>query len=443
MKKKLQILSLLLMVCLLLQACSSIPHIPLPGTEEPDIPPTAAETPAEPSLPPETATPEPVPSPTPTVSPTAPATPSPSPDPAERVYTLSFAGDCTLGSQIGKESNSNSFISVVGTNYAHPFKNVQEYFGKDDFTLVNLEGTFTNSTQAADKEFTFRADPRFASCLTVGSVECVSIVNNHSKDFGETGYKDTIEALRIRHIAYASYEDAAIYSVDERLKIGVIGLGFYIPKSRVDRLYQQCKDAGCNLIIAAFHWGKEGYYQIESTQAEYAHYLIDMGCDAVVGHHPHVLQKTEAYKGKPIFYSLGNFSFGGNANPKDRDTVVAQMHVRVLNDGSIQQEGTTLIPCCLSSTPRGNDYCPTPYPENSEDYFRCLSKLDGTYRGPNIPRQTPTPVPASQTPTPSRTPASGTQTPDPTPAPATPPPAPTDTAEPAPSGSPDDPDSST
>ena len=111
---------------------------------------------------------------------------------------------------------------------------------------------------------------------------------------------------------------------------------------------------------------------------------IDAGANIVWGHHPHVLQPIEEYNGGIIYYSLGNFAFGGNSVPKDHDTAVLQQEIIREPDGSIHLGKLTIIPCSVSSIKERNNFQPTPYEEGSEEYKRVLSKLDGTYGGPNL-----------------------------------------------------------
>ena len=84
------------------------------------------------------------------------------------------------------------------------------------------------------------------------------------------------------------------------------------------------KKAGAQIIIVNFHWGIEKQYTPDENQKALAHLAIDEGADLVIGHHPHVLEGIEKYNGKYICYSLGNFCFGANRNPKDKDTMIFQ-----------------------------------------------------------------------------------------------------------------------
>ena len=144
------------------------------------------------------------------------------------------------------------------------------------------------------------------------------------------------------------------------------------------------RKAGAEIIIVAFHWGSEGVYRPDGGQTANAHACIDAGADIVYGHHPHVLQKIEEYNGGIIYYSLGNFSFGGNNFPQDYDSAVLQQEVIRTVEGEIKLGKLTIIPVSCSSITSHNNFQPTPYPVDSEEYARVMSKLDGTFKGPNL-----------------------------------------------------------
>ena len=115
--------------------------------------------------------------------------------------------------------------------------------------------------------------------------------------------------------------------------------------------------AGCDIIVFSMHAGIEEQYAAGSEQKDVARGAIDLGADLVVGHHPHVLQGVEIYRGKPIFYSLGNFAFGGNHNPADWDTMIAQVVIRRDASG-ISLCGMRIRPCLISGSDRLNDFRP-------------------------------------------------------------------------------------
>lgn len=364
------------LLCAALAGCMAAPGtdaFSLPAAREVMV--TALFTPSPTPEPTPVPTPSPTPEPTPQVTPEP--TPTPTPEPTPQVFTLCFAGDCTLGSRFGA-ADYGSFLSVVGDDYEYPFEYAREYFQNDDFTLINLEGPLTNSENAREKDFVFKGPPEHAQILSLGGVECVSLANNHARDYGDEGLEDTKAALDAVGVAYAGLYAPVKFETERGLTIGVCGF-YYLSEADVKKQIKWCREAGCDLIIAAFHFGEEGTYEPTWEQRFYAHLAADEGADMVIGTHPHVLQPMEVYNGVAIFYSLGNFSFGGNRAPSDRDTVVVRQSVIVQPDGAVELGETELIPFCVSSTAMGNSFQPKPYEKDSAAYLRALSKLNGTY----------------------------------------------------------------
>ena len=114
-----------------------------------------------------------------------------------------------------------------------------------------------------------------------------------------------------------------------------------------------------DLILACCHWGEELHRYPEEYQMELGRKCIDWGADLVVGCHPHVLQGIDCYNGKYIIYSLGNFCFGGNKNPKDKNTMIVQAEAVLDGNGIVGGMQLNVIPCTISSVSNRNDYCPT------------------------------------------------------------------------------------
>ncbi len=242
---------------------------------------------------------------------------------------LSFAGDCTLGTEGQRINYPSGFVKVVEEKGMEwPFSEAVHLFENDDLTLVNLEGTFTESKKAAKKKFTFQAPPSYADILTLGSVEAVNLANNHSMDYGEQGFADTVAALDARNIAYCATGRPTVVEAGGA-RIALLGYCYPLTKERLSVFYNQIasydKQPDIDLIVVSFHWGKEMKYKPMGQQVTAAHKAIDLGADVVVGTHPHVLQRIDVYKNRPIFYSLGNFSFGGHSSPKDIDSAVIQV----------------------------------------------------------------------------------------------------------------------
>ena len=279
-------------------------------------------------------------------------------------FTISAVGDCTFGTDenFAYEGSMPAKYDEVG-DFNYFFENVKSVFEEDDLTIVNFEGTLTDSTIREDKQFAFKADKSYAEILTDGFVEAANLANNHSKDYGEQSYNDTMDALDEAGITNFGYDRVAIKKV-KGIKVGLVGTyvladGLGV-KDSMEKNIQDLKDEGAQVIIASFHWGEEKAEYPNDVQVELAHAAIDAGADLVLGHHPHVLQGIEQYKGKNIVYSLGNFCFSGNMYPSDMDTMIFQQTF-TLKGGKLQEDNmTNIIPCSISSVEDYNNYQPTP-----------------------------------------------------------------------------------
>ena len=304
--------------------------------------------------------------------------------PAEpEVFTLTFAGDCTLGSEEAHFAYPVSFVQTIGDDYRYPFANVIEYFENDDFSMVNLETPLCDGGTPMLKEFAFRGPTDFVNILTQNSIQAVTLANNHSYDYGQEGYDSTIATLKEAGMAYVEADRTLIYTTDSGLTIGIYAATYdHLDQDEITAgISALAQDQGVDLVIFAVHWGIENSYTPSYAQQTLAHAAIDAGADIVYGSHPHVLQPIEAYNDGVIFYSLGNFSFGGNAAPPDFDTVFIQQEIIRYPDGSVALGERTLVPCSVSSEPYVNNYQPTPYAPDSAEYQRVMRKLEGTYYG--------------------------------------------------------------
>ena len=321
-------------------------------------------------------------------------------EPKESRYVLTFTGDCTFGSTAEKWSNGYGFVKTVGENFNWPFENLRPYFEADDFTIINLEGPLTDGGTPADKQFVFRGLPDYTRIMTGASVEAVTLANNHARDYGQTGYNNTVQALTNSGIAYVERDGTALYTTESGLTIGLYAASFSFRESSIRAAISGLREQGAEIVVCAFHWGDEGTYRPNGSQEYFGRLAIEAGADIVWGHHPHVLQKIERYGNGVIFYSLGNCSFGGNTYPKDYDSAIVQQEVIRGSDGTVRLGELTIVPISLSSVSGRNNYQPTPLQPDTEAYARVLSKLDGSFRGADLisaetapPTQMPT-VPA-------------------------------------------------
>ncbi len=239
-----------------------------------------------------------------------------------RTMTLSFIGDCSLGDAVQSRNAGSSFTRAILENGLDwPFSTVREYLAADDCTFANLEVVLTErANQKADKAYPLIGRPEFAQCLPLGGIDVVNIVNNHCRDFGTAGFNDTIANLEAAGVAcFGSTDwgkhpewDIVITRDVNGCRIGMVGISY--PQNsdlkHIAEHIQALRQEGCRLVVVSLHWGRENHLTPNSGQYAYARNVIDSGADVVWGHHPHVLQPVFFYKGRPIFFSTGNFVFG-------------------------------------------------------------------------------------------------------------------------------------
>ena len=309
---------------------TAVPTTQAPTTEVPTTSPTTV--PAE-----ATEAPTEIPTGATTVPTTAPVETEPGP---ER-FLLSFVGDCTLGSTNSNYGIKHSFIEVIGEDYDYPFANVRQYFEADDFTFANLECVLSDERMYSSSQFSFRGPTAYTQILTGSSVEAVTLANNHTGDFGDKGITHTKEALDAAGITWVEKNSASLHKTESGLTIGMYGILFTFDWTDLEEEIAAMQEQGCDVIILAVHWGSEGFYYPLSHQKDQARKAIDMGVDIVYGNHSHVLQPVEQYGDGMIYYSLGNFSFGGNHNPPDMDTAILQQEVIRDHEGNVRSEEHT------------------------------------------------------------------------------------------------------
>ena len=288
------------------------------------------------------------------------AAPAPAGSPAAEPVrlTISAAGDCTLGGDASRRTYA-AFASAFKKNGADYFlKNVREIFSKDDLTVVNLEGPLTTGKRFRVKEFAFKGDPAYVKILTEGSVEAANLANNHAKDYYGAGLTDTADALLGAGVARFGWGNSAVLTI-KGVKVGLCGFGvWYVSAKEMQRQIKALK-AKCDLVIASIHGGDEGQGRALKVQKSYDRAAVRAGASLVLGHHPHVVGGIEKYQGATIVYSLGNFCFGGNLNPDDKDTFIFQQTFEIAADGPVAA-GELVIPCSISGSQSKNDYQPTP-----------------------------------------------------------------------------------
>lgn len=258
-------------------------------------------------------------------------------DPNDPTVTLMFAGDVTL---------TDAYSDLIGSNHKWAFARMDEY-RKVDVAMVNLESPLTRALNPLpNKQFNFKSDPDTVQVLQDGGIDIVNLANNHTMDYEAEGLDETLDTLKRagitqvgagrnvqearrpqildvkgQRIAYLGY-----YSMDFQAATDNAPGTNYADEARIAEDIQAIRNQ-VDWVIVNYHWGQELADRPADWQIDLAHFTIDQGADVVVGHHPHVLQGAEIYKGRPIAYSLGNFIFGGNSR-SDYDTAVLKVSLK-------------------------------------------------------------------------------------------------------------------
>jgi poly-gamma-glutamate synthesis protein (capsule biosynthesis protein) len=291
--------------------------------------------------------------------------------------TISFVGDVMMAGNVER--------LVAQHGYDYPFRHVRELLLKSDLSVANLETSVTEGGEPQDKQYVYRTKPKALESMRDHGIRLVTLANNHSMDYGVEGFLDTLDHLKQTGILYVgggrneaeAYRPAVVEL--NGVRTAFLGFSMVVPhaswKAEGDRSgvaqtydYRQPTEAirkarqEADLVVVLVHWGEERKEEPNARQKEMARRYIDAGADLVVGSHPHVLQGAENYKGKWIFYSLGNFIFTTNDNPLTWDSVIL--------NASCTKEGA----CDLSVVPVRNAWA-LPTPLEGEEAARVLGRL--------------------------------------------------------------------
>lgn len=242
---------------------------------------------------------------------------------AEGDIRLVFGGDVTLAAWYPET------VPDV-RDHKWPFARLQGLFRSADLVMVNCETAITRLEKREAKQFNFKMNPDLVQVFPKGGISLVTLANNHVYDYGAEGLRDTLaylDSAGVEHVGagmtLAEARRPVIRDIKGR-KFAFLGYGNYSPATEkssgtayrypehVAEDIRLAKRAGADIVIVNFHWGLERATEPTDRDRALAHLAIDSGADVIVGHHPHVLQSIEIYRGKVIAYSLGNFVFGGN-----------------------------------------------------------------------------------------------------------------------------------
>ena len=299
--------------------------------------------------------------------------------PRIQTVTISAAGDIALGTlqTHGYEGSLREMAEENGTAYF--LQNVRHVFEADDMTLVNFEAVLTDSTESrTDQEFLIRGEPAWIAALPEGSVEAVGFSNNHDWDYLQRGWDDTVAAFESAGLVWSAEDHYGYYTTADGITIGMVSVNklnrLDEARETLHRGITAVREEGVDLVIAYIHTGVEMQYYPQDYEVQMDHDCIDWGADLVLNTHTHCLRGIEQYEGRFICYGLGNFCFGANRNPSDKDTMIYQQTWTFV-DGVLQPDIDVHVePCSISSTPGRNDYCPTTL--TGSEYDRVLANIN-------------------------------------------------------------------
>ncbi|HEX9035530.1 MAG TPA: CapA family protein [Ktedonobacterales bacterium] len=253
-------------------------------------------------------------------NPTTDATPSATAD--TRAVSIGITGDVMLARSVGQQ--------ILQTNDRFPFNSVADALKGFDLTVGNLECVVSRLGSPQPKQYTFEADPMGYGRLVDAGYSIMSVANNHSGDYGKSAFMDMLTHLPshgITPVGGGANLEAAHQPVIRTIRSTTIGFlaycqiepfSFAATPSTPGHAWLDAALMAADIralrpkvdyLIVFTHWGIE-YHPVESgEQQAMAQVAIDAGADFVVGAHPHVIQPSSTYRGKPIVFSLGNFVF--------------------------------------------------------------------------------------------------------------------------------------
>ena len=291
---------------------------------------------------------------------------------------MTFLGDCTLGGEEAYRGSPLGFRKVIQEKGMEwPTRYLSRLTASDDLTVANLEGVLTDrKLEKVEKEFNFSGPTVYTEILTAGGIECVTLANNHSHDYGNAGYRDTVQALEESGTAWFGTDSVAVWQHESGLMIGFAG-AFYSAVGNRGKMLQEQLDylqkLGCSAIIVVMHAGKEHVLDTTGYQTQIASRAAAHGACLVVGHHPHVVQGYDLVDGIPVVYSLGNCIFGGTTYAKDSDALILQAELH-FEDSELQGMTLHFYPISITSDAKYNNYSPEFL--TGSDANRVLQKME-------------------------------------------------------------------
>ena len=251
--------------------------------------------------------------------------------------SILFAGDM----------NFDRYIRQIGSHngYAFILKDMSKFMQEGDCVVANLEGPITNNASisvdskiGSPDNYRFTFDPQTATFLHDHNVCLVNIGNNHIYNFGDEGILSTKELLKNADVAYfgdtgMDENNRTLIKTFGETRIGFVNFNAFVS----DALAHTNEDVvkikeQSDFVVVYAHWGMEYATTSQINERNIAHQFIDSGADVIIGSHPHVIQESEQYKGKMIYYSLGNFVFDQYFQPETQNGLLVRVTFDKDND---------------------------------------------------------------------------------------------------------------
>ena len=273
--------------------------------------------------------------------------------PEKKIISVVLVGDIML------DRGVEYMIKTEGKgDFKFPFLKIADYLNKANILFGNLEGPVSDKGIKVGSIYSFRAEPEVIEGLTFAGFNLISLANNHAFDYGREALEDCLARLSKAQISYVGtgFNEAEAFSpVIKEVKGVKIGFLAYtnlgpetwkaternsgiawVSEKDMEKIKENIKSAKekVDILIVSLHAGEEYAAEPTQFQIEFSKAAIDAGADLVIGHHPHVVQKSEKYKDKWIFYSLGNFVFDQNFS---EETMEGQMVKILIENGKIKE----------------------------------------------------------------------------------------------------------
>lgn len=303
------------------------------------------------------------------------------PMPVRDTIVMNFVGDVMLAAENGYDGFWSFNLFAYDTPADYYFAKMQSLFANDDWTVANCENVFTDREDPTPTEkqgeftYWYYSGTENANIFSAGSIELVSLANNHALDYGYEGRDDTAAALTAAGCT-PILEGRSVMLEKSGVTVGLLCISMY-SEYYLTPILEWLEKTGdtCDFRIVYYHGGTERVHEPNAWRIRASRTMIDAGADLVLGNHPHVLQPIEHYNGKTIVYSLGNFLFGG-AHTCENRTMVYTLTLDI-TDGTITAASEEITPCYCY----GELWQPTPI-EKEQDRQRVLDFLAGEREKP-------------------------------------------------------------